>query len=190
MAGAFRKLYGGDAQTIAIQQAVEDALRRREREPLAAGAVQDVEVLGSRGRIASGIATPTITLQRAADAANIRVGHVVQLSAVDGDQGNPAARAGSVTVTAVDRVAGTVTASGNWNAGVPTGADLDSIYRTGEVGRATRIPTRLGRRAQSFVIAGASGTAGRPPSVRQIASDKSVLTVQATHYARARIVTR
>lgn len=84
------------------------------------------------GRIGSGQATPTVTLLDPSDITKFAVGQVLAVSAADGLSG--ALKAGSVTVTAVDRAAGTVTASGNWTAGIATAAANDYIFPSGDFG--------------------------------------------------------
>lgn len=87
---------------------------------------------GALGQIASGQATPTITLVNKWDVVFFEVGQVLNVSATDGTSG--AIRAGTVTVTAVDRTNGTVTASGNWTAGIAAAAANDFIFVNGDFG--------------------------------------------------------
>ena len=86
---------------------------------------------GAIGRIASGQATPTITLVDPTDGTNFEVGMVLQVSVDDGT-GGAGVRAGTVTVTSVNRETGTVTASGNWTAGIPTVIANDFIFVQGD----------------------------------------------------------
>lgn len=84
----------------------------------------------ARGRIASGQATPTITLTNITDVTNFEVGMILNTSVADGTSG--AKKAGTVTLTGVDRVLGTLTASGNWSAGIGTVAANDYIFQNGD----------------------------------------------------------
>jgi hypothetical protein len=70
---------------------------------------------GSLGQVASGMATTTITLSNLNDITNFEVGMVLKAATTE-----PATtlRAGSVTVTGVDRDAGTLTAAAAWTAGI------------------------------------------------------------------------
>ncbi len=99
---------------------------------------------GSRGQVSAGsnTASAVITLANVNDVTNFEVGMVVQLAATDG----AAARAGTVTLIAVDRQAGTLTASGNWSAGIAAAAAGDFIVANGDSnltlsGLAAWIPT-------------------------------------------------
>ncbi len=85
---------------------------------------------GSRGQIASGQGTPTITLTDPNDVVGFEKGQVLNTSAADGTTGTK--RAGTVTVAGVDRDAGTVTVTGNWTAGIPGTAALDFIFQNGD----------------------------------------------------------
>lgn len=85
---------------------------------------------GVRGQIASGQGTPTITLLVVTDVTNFEVGMVLNSSATDGTTG--AKRTGTVTLTAIDRTLGTLTASGNWTTGIPTAAANDYIFQNGD----------------------------------------------------------
>ena len=85
---------------------------------------------GSRGQISAGsnVGTPTITLADTSQIVNFEPGMKLRVSATDGTSGSQ--RAGTVTVTAVDRVAGTITASGNWTAGIAAAAVTTTSSRT------------------------------------------------------------
>jgi hypothetical protein len=85
---------------------------------------------GARGQIASGQATATVTLTRPEDTVNFEVGMYLKTSTADGTSGS--LKAGRVQVTGVDRVTGTVTASGNWTAGIATAAANDFIFQEGD----------------------------------------------------------
>lgn len=86
---------------------------------------------GAIGVIDSGEATPTIQLTKPTDATAFEVGMKLQVSADDGTGGG-GVRVGTVTVTAVDRNLGTVTASGNWTAGIPAVVAGDFIFVQGD----------------------------------------------------------
>lgn len=85
---------------------------------------------GARGQIASGQGTATVTLTNASDAVNFEVGMYLKTSTADGTSG--ALKAGRVLVTGVDRVLGTITASGVWTAGIATAAANDYIFQEGD----------------------------------------------------------
>lgn len=73
---------------------------------------------GSIGQISAGsnVTTATITLANPADAVNFFVGQTLQAAATDGG----APLAGTVILTGVNRSNGQLTASGNWDVGIPT----------------------------------------------------------------------
>lgn len=78
---------------------------------------------------AGGISGNVITLSSPSDVHNFHVGEVVVFSAGDGSLAAHTQRAGSTTVTVVDRSAGTITVN---NLGDVTGEDAgDSIFRGG-----------------------------------------------------------
>jgi hypothetical protein len=86
---------------------------------------------GSIGQIsaASNVATPTITLANIEDIVNFEVGMTLALSATDG----AANRVGSVLISAVNRNTGTLTASGNWTAGIAAAQVGDFIMVAGDL---------------------------------------------------------
>lgn len=84
------------------------------------------------GQIGSGQATPTVTLVNPSDVVKFSAGQVLAVSVADGLSG--ALKAGTVTVLSVDRAAGTVTATGNWTAGIATAAANDFIFPAGDFG--------------------------------------------------------
>jgi|CXWL01.1.fsa_nt_gi hypothetical protein len=88
---------------------------------------------GARGQISSGssVGTATITLANLTDVVNFEVGMILNLSAADGTSGSK--RTGTVTLTGVDRIAGTLTASGNWTAGISAAATGDYIFQNGDI---------------------------------------------------------
>ncbi len=85
---------------------------------------------GQRGQIASGQGTTQITLVNASDVTNFEVGMIVQCSANDGTSGS--ARTGTVTLTAIDRDQGLLTASTVWSTGITGCAALDYIFQQGD----------------------------------------------------------
>lgn len=82
----------------------------------------------------SNVATATVTLLNPSDAINFRPGQTIRSSATDGTSGS--VRVGSVTLTAVDIFAGTLTASGNWNAGITSPVNTDYLFMDGDFGLA------------------------------------------------------
>jgi len=93
---------------------------------------------GSLGQIAVGsnTGTPTITLTNVEDAINFYPGQVLELSTDDGiaGAGVRVGGAGIVTVQRVDYTAGTLTATGNWTAGIPGAVATDFIFQEGDYG--------------------------------------------------------
>jgi hypothetical protein len=87
---------------------------------------------GTRGQISAGsnVGTPTITLANINDVTNFEVGMLLQASQTDG--GALRSAGATVTLTAVDRQAGTLTASGNWSAGIAAVAASDFILANGD----------------------------------------------------------
>lgn len=87
---------------------------------------------GARGRISSGsnVGTATITLENVNDVVNFEVGMVLNLALTDGTSGSK--RVGTVTLTAVNRDTGELTASGNWSAGIAAAAAGDYIFQNGD----------------------------------------------------------
>lgn len=87
---------------------------------------------GARGQISStsNTATPSITLANINDVVNFEVGMVLNTSTTDGTSG--AKKTGTVTLTAVNRTTGVLTASGNWTAGIATAAAADYIFQNGD----------------------------------------------------------
>lgn len=86
---------------------------------------------GVLGQISAGsnVGTATITLAEPADIVNFEVGMVLVTSTANG---GGAVKSGSVTITGLNRVTGTLTASGNWSAGIGTVAASDYIFAQGD----------------------------------------------------------
>lgn len=88
---------------------------------------------GARGQISStsAVGTPTITLANLGDITNFEVGMKLSASADDGFTGSSGLRnAGAVvTITGIDRDLGTLTASGNWTAGIAAVAASDYLFQ-------------------------------------------------------------
>ena len=87
---------------------------------------------GARGKIASGQGTTTVTLTQAADVAQFEINMWVQTSATDGTSGS--VRTGHTQITGIDRDAGTLTTSANWNVNIPGTNAADFIFRDGDFG--------------------------------------------------------
>lgn len=87
---------------------------------------------GAFGQISAGsnVGTATITLADPSKMFNFWEGQILQLSADDGTGGG-GVRAGTVTLAKVDIIAGTLTATGNWTAGIAAAAASDSIFQNG-----------------------------------------------------------
>lgn len=85
---------------------------------------------GVRAQIAAaGITGAVITLADWTTAINFEAGDVLELSAASDGSG---IKGGTVTLTKVDRDAGTLTCSGNVTAGIATAAALDFVYKQGD----------------------------------------------------------
>lgn len=89
---------------------------------------------GALGQISatSNPATPTITLALPSDVRFFSIGQILRTATTDGTSG--AVKAGSVTLTAINRNTGALTASGNWSAGIGTVAVNDFIFVDGDFG--------------------------------------------------------
>lgn len=87
---------------------------------------------GAFGQISSGsnTGTATITLADTSKMFNFYQGQILQSSQDDGTGGN-GVRVGTVTLTKVDIISGTLTASGNWTAGITGCAASDYIFQDG-----------------------------------------------------------
>jgi hypothetical protein len=89
---------------------------------------------GARGQISStsNVGTATITLANIADITNFEVGMKLSASADDGTGGGSLRSAGAVvTITGMDEDLGTLTASGNWSAGIAAVAAGDYLFQNG-----------------------------------------------------------
>lgn len=128
-----------DNQTIEASQGDSDAFMRAattEIDGAINGATRSLATAlfrngtGSIGKISAGstVGSATITLASLSDVVNFEVGMTLQLSATDG----ATPRSGTVVLTAVDRNAGTLTASGNWTAGISAAAAGDFILVQGD----------------------------------------------------------
>jgi hypothetical protein len=127
---------------------------------------------GQRGQIsaASAPGTPTITLTTLTDIVNFEVGMVLQTSVDDGT-GGAGVKAGTVTLTKVDRDLGTLTASGNWTAGIATAAINDFIFQNGDyngmlVGLGGWLPSSPPAANDAFFTVNRSNDATRLAGVR------------------------
>lgn len=91
---------------------------------------------GARGQISatSGVGTATITLSNPEDTVHFEVGQIIQASAGNGDAVADALRnAGATnTLTAVDRIAGTLTGSAVWNVAIGAIAAGDFLFVAGD----------------------------------------------------------
>lgn len=86
---------------------------------------------GSRGR-AGTISTTRVTLSDVNDAVKFEVGMEVVASSADGTSG--AVRAGSATITAIDRVNGYLDTDSNWTAQITGFTTNDYLFREGDFG--------------------------------------------------------
>lgn len=91
---------------------------------------------GAIGQISAGsnVGTATITLANPGDVTNFETGMVLQASSDDGYTGSAGLRSGGNTVTlaGVDVDAGTLTATGNWSAGIAAVAASDFLFAKGD----------------------------------------------------------
>lgn len=95
---------------------------------------------GAIGQISSGstVGSATITLANVADIVNFEVGMKLSASADDGTGGAGLRSSGAVvTITGIDRDLGTLTASGNWSAGIAAVAAGDYLFRNSNAGTGT-----------------------------------------------------
>lgn len=89
---------------------------------------------GSIGQVGSGQTGATVTLSNINDIVKVEKNQVLVASTADGTSGT--VKPGSVTVLSVDRDAGTITVTGNWNAAanIPTIAASDYLFTEGDFG--------------------------------------------------------
>lgn len=90
---------------------------------------------GARARLAasaSGTGTATITLLATASMQGLEKGMWVQAASTDGTSGS--VRAGKAQITAVDRIAKTVTTNANWSSLITGITDSDYLFRDGDFG--------------------------------------------------------
>lgn len=89
---------------------------------------------GAIGQISAGstVGTATITLANITQIVNFEVGMVLQAATTDGTSGS--VESGTVTITKLNRNTGTLTASGNWSAGIGTIATGDYLFQQGDFG--------------------------------------------------------
>lgn len=88
---------------------------------------------GARGQIATGgISATVVTLSNPEDAAHFEVGMVIVADTTDGTSGT--VHTGSVTLVAVDRDGGTLTADQNWTTGISAAAAADYLFCSGDFG--------------------------------------------------------
>jgi hypothetical protein len=99
---------------------------------------------GARGQISSGssVGTPTITLADITKITGFEVGMVLNTSTTDGTSGSK--KSGTVTITGVDRILGTITVSGNWSAGIASVAASDYIFQNGDFEATKSLVSGLG----------------------------------------------
>jgi hypothetical protein len=83
------------------------------------------------GKVGS-VSTVTLTLANPTHIMRFYVGQTLRVASTDGTSG--ALETGSVTVTALDEDAGTLTAAGNWSAGIATIAAGQFIFNDGDFG--------------------------------------------------------
>lgn len=88
---------------------------------------------GSRGVVASGGGTPTITLVTPDDTFYFSIGDKVQGSVTDGGALHNAGA--FATLTAIDTTAGTLTTTGNWTASIAALANGSFLYRAGDLNK-------------------------------------------------------
>jgi hypothetical protein len=153
-------------------------LARLRLSPFLTGRTEVRSLPGVRARAASGIGTATITLTRARDAGLFRAGDVVRSLGPYPEADSP--RAGSVTLTAVDETNGTLTASGNWSAGIGAIANGDFLLLDTDVtGRELRIAHMIGRTpVGAIVLAGELVALGMSPELDTVAADAKFLTLR------------
>lgn len=112
----------------ALKQEIDSA-----QQNIANSAAQAVYGSGSGkiGQISAGstVGSPTITLANPEDVVFFESGYKIVASTANG---GGSVKAGSVTITSVNRVTGQLTASGNWSAGISTIAAGDFLFIEGD----------------------------------------------------------
>lgn len=112
----------------ALKQEIDSA-----QQNIANSAAQAVYGSGSGkiGQISAGstVGSPTITLANPEDVVFFESGYKIVASTANG---GGSVKAGSVTITSVNRVTGQLTASGNWSAGIATIAAGDFLFIEGD----------------------------------------------------------
>lgn len=139
---------------------------------------------GWRAQVDAGTGTPTITLWRPKDAALFTAGEVIVACTSDGvTRGSQ--RAGSVTLASVDYVNGTLTATGNWTAGIAAIAAGDYLFKSGEFQNANvRLEHRLGKTPTWWWVARvAKGSVC--PTLALLSADDKALYLYSTRAAVA-----
>jgi hypothetical protein len=132
---------------------------------------------GSLGSIASSsFGVTTITLNNLNDITNFEVGMVLKAATTEAAT---TLRAGSVTLTGVDRDAGTLTASGNWSAGIAAIAQNDYLVVEGDAtnkikGLQAWLPYVAPTAGDSFFGVDRSVDASRLAGIRQDGSSKPI----------------
>ena len=120
----------GDAMAVAsvIDTEVDGAMMNHKAAISAALQVGPGNVLG---QCLSGYNGATITLTRRSDAIKFKVGDIVVACSANGDATGDTARTGSMTLTAVDYTAGTLTGGSNWNSAITSFANSDYLFIQG-----------------------------------------------------------
>lgn len=89
------------------------------------------------GRVAtSGITTTVLTLANPSDVVWFEKGALIGLSSADGTSGSLRGSPSYATLSAVDRSAGTLTATANWTATIAGATDGDYLFKKGDFGAA------------------------------------------------------
>lgn len=87
---------------------------------------------GALGQISSSGATATVTLTRPEDVVFFEVGQEIEADTTDGTSGSP--HAGSATITAIDRDAGTLTSDATWVSQIGSILANDFLFVKGDFG--------------------------------------------------------
>ena len=98
---------------------------------------------GARGRIdaSTSLGTPVLVLKDPNSVVNFEKGMVLNLASTDGTSGSK--RTGTLTISSVDRGAGTLTMTGNITAGVAAAASQDYIFQNGDFEATKSLPTGI-----------------------------------------------